>query len=528
MTKQEVKELGYNEVQYTAYPFEYTKPENLKTIGTLFGVNAKDIENARVLEIGCSDGGNILRFAELYPKSYTLGIDLSPVQINSAQKKLDKLKLKNIEFKAMSVTDLDESFGKFDYIICHGVFSWVPDFVRDAILENGKKLLDKNGLFFISYNTLPGWNMNNSIRELMLYHSANFDKAEDKIIQSRAILKFIQESLEGHETSHAEFLQSSAKNIDQKEDYYIFHEYLEENNKALYFNEFINHANSKGLGYVGDTDAHRMYTGNLPQKAMEKLSAISDIVRTEQYIDFINNTEFRCTVLTHQDVVVSRNITDKTIEKLFYYGKIIPQGEKINFQDNSNVKFSLDEQNTRSVDSSSPEMKSILLTLSQNEGNPLSVDEIAEGALKLLPKSSKQVIKQTIINNFARLIFSGIIKYTSEKPKSIFKISNKPKITSYAAMQIAQPASNGYYWMTNCMNQLIAFHNHHAFIVQHIDGKRTIEEIKTKTFEDIKNNKITANEDGKPITDEAQMKLIADALVDQTLEILKNNYSLIA
>ena len=526
--KAEVKEQGYDEIPYHGYPFEYNKPENLKTIGALFGIDAPKLETARVLELGCSDGGNLLRFAEAYPKSYTLGVDLSKVEINNGQKVLNELKLKNIELKAMSITDLDESYGKFDYIICHGVFSWVPDFVKDSILEVSKKLLNKNGLAFISYNTLPGWNMINSVRELMVYHSENFGNVHDKITQSRAVLNFIQESLDGQNTPHAQFMQFSAQNMAKKEDHYLRHEYLAEENRAFYFNEFIEQARANGLEYIGDTDVQRMYIGNLPKQAMEKLGTIKDIVRTEQYMDFINNTQFRCTVLTHKESKISRDITDKTIQKFYYTCNINLLEDTINIEDDSKASFYIDNNKERTISTSSPEMKAVLYTLSKNIGNPLSVEELIKEANLLVPKASKEVIKQNIFANFASLIFSGSIKYLVEKPTSIYKISNKPKISKLAMHQIQSPKHNGIYWITNSMNQIMTIQAHLVSIVQCIDGTNTIEQLKEKAFADLKSGKISANENDQKITDEAKLKIIADKLVDQTLEMLKTGYCLVA
>lgn len=526
--KTEVKELGYDETPYHGYPFEYNRPENLKTVAALFGINAPKLETARVLELGCSDGGNLFRFAETYPKSYTLGVDLSKVEIENGQRFLNKLKLKNVDLKAISITDLDESYGKFDYIICHGVFSWVPDFVRDGILEVSKKLLNKNGLAFISYNTLPGWNMIKSVRELMMYHSKNFSDVDDRITQARAALNFIQESLEGQDTPHAQFMQISAKSMANKENFYIRHEYLEENNEAFYFNEFIEKARANDLEYVGDTDVQRMYIGNLPKKAMEKLGTINDIVRTEQYMDFISNTQFRCTVLTHKNTKLSRNITDETIQKFYYHCNIKLLDDKINIEDNSKAIFYIDNNKQRTADTSTPTMKAILYTLSKNIGNPLSVDEIVKESSKLVPEVSQEIIKQHILANFANLIFSGTIKYIIDKPLSIYKISNKPKISKLAMQQIQTSKHNGAYWITNSVNQVISFQPHQVGIVQSINGKNTIAQLKEITLADLKEDKISANENNQKITDEAKLKTIADKLVDQTLEILKNNYCFIA
>ena len=384
--KREVKEQGYDEMPYHGMSFDYNRPENLRTVGALFGMKPPPLETARILELGCSDGANLLRFSETYPKSFTLGVDLSKVEIEQGTKQIKKLNLKNIELKTMSLTDLDESYGKFDYIICHGVFSWVPDFVQEGTFEVTKKLLSKNGLAFISYNALPGWNEQSTVKELMLYHASNFSNTQERVTQARASLAFLNDALKGQNTAYAGFMQDATDHIAKEADHYIRHEYLADENKAFYLKDFVASAQNKGLQYVGDTDLNRMYTGNLPQKAMEVLKNAGDIVKTEQYMDFLANTKFRCTVLCHDDVQLSRDITEKTIENLYCYAQLQPTTElnKINLEDDSTLKFILNNNEASTIAASDSASKALMLTLSLNTNNPLSIDEIITEAFVFL------------------------------------------------------------------------------------------------------------------------------------------------
>ena len=219
---------SYDAVPYVSYPFPQSSPEKLATLGTLFGMNTPSIANARVLELGCAEGGNIIPHALNNPKGEYVGVDLSEKQINSGQKHINALKLKNIDLKHCSIMDIDDSYGKFDYIICHGVFSWVSDEVQKKILEISKKNLSENGIAYISYNTLPGWNMVRTIRDMMLYHSKGFEKEEEKVQQSRALLSFAKESLEGTDTPYAKFLTQEADMLANQGDHYLRHDHLED------------------------------------------------------------------------------------------------------------------------------------------------------------------------------------------------------------------------------------------------------------------------------------------------------------
>jgi len=144
----EPQPTSYDELPYGDQAFYYTHPDWLATIATLFGMQPAAVDRCRVLELGCGSGGNLLPMAESLPESRFLGIDLSPRQVSSGQATIQKLGLRNIELKAMSITDVNTEMGQFDYVICHGVYSWVPEPVQDKILAICKENLAPPGLAY--------------------------------------------------------------------------------------------------------------------------------------------------------------------------------------------------------------------------------------------------------------------------------------------------------------------------------------------------------------------------------------------
>jgi len=185
---------SYDELPYDSHPFVQTTPSRLATVATLFGMNPVPIDKCRVLELGSAAGGNIAPLAELYPDSEFVGVDLSARQIADGQKVVQAAGLKNITLRHASITDVDESYGKFDYIICHGVFSWVPDPVRQKILAVSAALLNPQGVAYVSYNTYPGWHMRGMIRDMMRFHAMLFDTPARRVEQARALLDFLAQS----------------------------------------------------------------------------------------------------------------------------------------------------------------------------------------------------------------------------------------------------------------------------------------------------------------------------------------------
>jgi len=221
-----------------------------------------------VLEIGCADGGNLVPLAVVYPESTLVGIDLSQVQIAEGQETVRALGLTNIELGRQSVLDVTAQLGAFDYVICHGVYSWVPADVQQKILEVCKKNLAPQGVAYVSYNTYPGWHMRGMIRDMLQYHVQPFTLPAMKVRQARNLLDFLGKAAgspkkgsdpgsQGGQTPfsanpYSLLLENELESFRRSSDSYLFHEHLEEVNEPIYFHQFIDKAAGHGLRYLGE------------------------------------------------------------------------------------------------------------------------------------------------------------------------------------------------------------------------------------------------------------------------------------
>jgi len=165
------KHASYDEAPYPFLSHSNTHPDRLAVIATLLNLDVAPVQNCRVLEIGCAVGGNLIPMAEALPDSQFVGIDNASKQIQQAQELATALDLQNIAFHTMDILNIDSELGAFDYIIAHGIYSWVPANVREKLLEICRQNLAPDGIAYISYNVLPGYHMMSMIREMMLWHT---------------------------------------------------------------------------------------------------------------------------------------------------------------------------------------------------------------------------------------------------------------------------------------------------------------------------------------------------------------------
>lgn len=298
---------SYDQVPYHSGPFRQTHPCHLAVLPVLFGLKPPPVRTARVLELGCASGGNLIPMAQDLPDGEFLGVDLSARQIAEGCGIVAELQLDNIQLRHASILDVDESFGRFDYVICHGVYSWVPRPVQDKILQIGAANLRPGGLCYVSYNTYPGWHLRGVVRDMMRYHVAQFDDPQTRIDQARCLLEFLAESQTPRSAAYRQLLADEAHILGRHSDSYLFHEHLEEVNEPLYFHEFAERAAKAGLAYLGDTDFSTMLADNFDAETAAILRD-APFLRQEQYMDFLRSRMFRGSVLYHAGTAFDRNV----------------------------------------------------------------------------------------------------------------------------------------------------------------------------------------------------------------------------
>ncbi|TMH65814.1 MAG: methyltransferase domain-containing protein, partial [Betaproteobacteria bacterium] len=305
---------SYDEFPYKTVPFAQTHPDRLATLAWLFGLEPTPIQRCRLLELGCSSGGNLIPMAATLPQSEFIGIDFSAVQISQGAADVAALGLANVRLLQMDLRDFGEVFGSFDYIVAHGVYSWVPNDVQEKMLDICARQLSPSGVAYISYNTLPGWRLRGAVRDVMCYHARQFTDPKTRVQQARAMLNFLAESQQGNTSAYGAMLREEAQNVRRQPDFYILHDYLEEVNEPLYFHQFMERATRHGLRYLAEANFRSMLAGDLAPQVQQTLSSIApDLLQREQFMDFLRNQTFRETLLVHQAAVPTRKLSPERV-----------------------------------------------------------------------------------------------------------------------------------------------------------------------------------------------------------------------
>ena len=258
-------------------------------MATLFGLEPAAPAGCRLLELGCGDGGNLVPMAYGLRGSAFCGIDLSRRAIERARSLAAALGLANVDFRHADLTALPE-LGTFDFVVAHGVYSWLAPAERDALLAACREHLAPGGVAYVSYDVLPGGHLREITRQMLRWHLRDVEEPEQRIAQARALLTAVAGARpEGDE------MRIAAERALEQGDPALFHDELAPHHEAVLFADFAAHAGEHGLRFLAEADVFEMEARNLPPELAEGL------IEREQYLDFFKGRMFRQTLLCHAD-----------------------------------------------------------------------------------------------------------------------------------------------------------------------------------------------------------------------------------
>lgn len=507
----------YDSVQYPCVAHPDTHVERLHTVGRLFGMMPPDFRRCRVLELGCATGWNVIAMATEYPESEFVGIDLSRPQIEAGERHVANLGLTNVSLRAESILDFSESNGVFDYIICHGVFSWVEAPVRDKILDIARDRLSPNGICLVSYNALPGWGMLLSLRDMMLYHCAGISDSVEKAREARALLNYIVSKESTAPAYYLDMVRSQIALLSELPDEYVLHEYLAPVNYPFYLDEFVAQASQRNLKYLGDSRVAGMQFANLPPETTRTTVKTEDIIRLEQYIDFACNRRFRSTLLCRRDIELRRNIPAEFVDDFHLRGRLasaehLPEdgmvAERMTFT-------SLGGGGT--VASNDRPTTALLYALARLGGKAVTVETLLAEAASLVSEPEGRELRTKLYGNGLPLFLGGHMDLHSDPGSYVTTVSERP----FASL-LARYQATFMHRVTTGRHEMINLDPVAQVLLPYLDGTNDAGDLARNLLERVVAGALVLNhgDDGTPVTDSEEQAAAMSGLIEMSLRSL--------
>jgi methyltransferase-like protein/SAM-dependent methyltransferase len=425
--------ISYDELRYPGRFYPQASIERMATLATLYGLEPPPVQGCRVLELGCGEGGHLIPLAYVFPESEFLGVDLSEISVGRAKDVAAKLGLKKLQFKAEDLGAFPANAGIFDYIIAHGVFSWIPPAIQEKLLEICSRHLAPKGVAYVSYNTYPAGHLRRIPRDLARFHTRHISEPRAKARETRAILDFVISALpEG--SMQRELLRRESAAYLHSEPLMVF-DLLSENNEPMYFLDFIDQAAEHGLQYIAESDLQKMRTAHLPEHARKQLDAVSDRLLREQYLDFILGRGFRQTLLCRAGHELDLAVTPQRMERLLVASSLKPQKLIDNVNSGEPVEFR-DEQG-RTVSTSEALPKAIYSELGAAYPHALCYSDLraracVQSGMELpLDSATEAKLIRTLVSSFA----NGVAEFKVYDAPFQSAVTDRPVVNLVARYQ---------------------------------------------------------------------------------------------
>jgi methyltransferase-like protein/SAM-dependent methyltransferase len=492
----------YDEFPYPGAAFAQTHPNRLATIASLYGMTPAPVENCRVLELGSGDGGNLVPMAFCLPNGCFTGVDLAGTAIARAQELINRLGLTNIRVEQRDLMDLGADFGEYDYVIAHGLYSWVPPPVREKILEICKSHLASNGVAYISYNAYPGGHLRDAIREMMRFHTRNIGSPSDQVRHARELLEFLVQA-HPEEDPYGVFLRSELRSILDRSPAAFYHDELNEHNHRFYFHEFLADASRYGLQYVSEARLSAMQTGAFPAEVSDRIRSLSqgDDLAREQYVDFLKLNTFRQTLLCRAELRLERRIDAAHVLKMSASSDVQPSSPHPDLRSTAAEEFQF--RSTGKITSNHPITKAALAHLSRIWPRALPVPDLLQTARALSGRdgvsngSSEAEDSAWLLEAVVKLYAAKFLELHMRPPAFQVEVSERPTASLLARAQIRNGivvVSNLAYGCTEMKDEAV------RQLVLLLDGTRDSEQLLTELRARVSSVEITPEQLAMNIT----------------------------
>ena len=259
----------YDLLNYPGLVFSNTNPALLACRAATHAVEFTRPDRCRVLELGCGKGTNLLAQAYIFPESEFTGFDLSASHIEAAKSAAAKININNTFFRQVNILDLNETeLGKFDYIVAHGVYSWVPEDVRKKLLAVFRTCLAERGIGYLSFNAYPGCRIRETVWDALRFYTRDIVDVHEKLQRSLSLAREIVGSMDGR-VGFKPLFAREVESLFEKGLPFVLHDELSPSLQPFYFHEFAHDLEENDLQFLCSADPLTSFPDNLNESGQK-------------------------------------------------------------------------------------------------------------------------------------------------------------------------------------------------------------------------------------------------------------------
>lgn len=489
---------------YEALPFVETHPDHLFAIGVLFGIRDQAPERFRVLEIGTATGGNLLPMAARFPTCRFVGLDRAEASLSRARTHAEQAQLHNVVLHLADLRDFEDEPESFDLIVCHGVYSWIPEEARIALRRLVRRHLAPTGLAYVSFNTLPGWHLRGALRDMLHREVRGIESQSARVSKARDFLEFLGTDFSSEDPARR-WLANELELLSQLSNDYLLGEHLVEYNRAEYFEDFARDMAATGLQFVADAHVSLVFPERLGDDVARSIRARSrDALDIQQKLDLLELRCFRRAVLCREDVTLEKRVSAARLETLVVVSRLEPEGEAVDFSEGVEVGF---RGRTGVIATDQALLKAALVVLASQAPRGMKFERLAAEIARQLGRDELDADERARCRrNLLGLYTKGAIELLAfERPISL-DVSNCPRVFDFARRQ----ASLGLPFCTSLLHEAIQTDSFDRAFLSRLDGTSTVFDAVSWVLERARAGVVSVEMGGQACVDRAVFDEIAE------------------
>jgi SAM-dependent methyltransferase len=246
-------------------------------------------------DLGCGQGTTAVMLAATHPRGQFHGIDAMPEHAEGGRRFAAECEVTNVVFHAADFASAaDLALPKFDYIVAHGVYSWVGPQVRADLRSFIDNRLKLGGLVYLSYYAMPGRAADLPFQRLVraIGETCEGDSTERVVTALKIVDSFL--GLKAPALVASPMLSQLKQKDYRVAATYLAHEYMGQHWDPLFVTEVRRDMAAIGLKPVGSAmlvENHDTFV--LGKAAREALAALADEDVRELARDFLIDQFFR-------------------------------------------------------------------------------------------------------------------------------------------------------------------------------------------------------------------------------------------
>ena len=430
----------YDTLHYPSFVHPRTHPAFIQVVGALLGQSFAPLKGARILEIGTSDGSNLLPMAVAWPDAEFIGIDPAKGRIQEGQRRIAEAGLSNITLLPIGAEALEVEDASLDYILIHGVMGWVSQEIQGQILALCARALSPRGVAYISYNVRPGWTEKMVISAYLRYFNTGEDP-EAWCQDAAGLLERLETDRRSDEGFLGGAIEEAKSTLAGGQRSYFYHEFAGMAHEAWYFHEMESRARQAGLTWVGEAGVFDTLTpeDHTPKGGWPP-ALKGDAIRTQQYLDFTLNRHFRRSLFMGPRAE-RRPFQGLRSEKggELLVGADIPQSPQgVDVFSASPATFRL--RDGRRLKDARPLVKSAYLSLMDRWPALVDVETLlteARGRLKWAVSPNIEGDRRLLLGELVRGFKGGLIHLSGDMPAIATTLGEAPKLSPAARALLA-------------------------------------------------------------------------------------------